>query len=122
RATRKIPPTVIRDVDDDMRIAAEEVFGPVLTVRGYRRLDDAIAYVNARPSPLVAYWFGPDDADFRTFVRRTRSGGVARNDFAAQMIPSDAPFGGVGRSGMRSEEHTSELQSRENLVCRLLLE
>ncbi len=100
RATRKIPPTVIRDVDDDMRIAAEEVFGPVLTVRGYRRLDEAIAYVNARPSPLVAYWFGPDDADFRTFVRRTRSGGVARNDFAAQMIPSDAPFGGVGRSGM----------------------
>jgi len=32
------------------------------------RLDEAIAYVNARPSPLVAYWFGPDDADFRTFV------------------------------------------------------
>ncbi|WP_152665464.1 aldehyde dehydrogenase family protein, partial [Mycobacterium sp. UM_Kg1] len=32
--------------------------------------------------------------------RRTRSGGVARNDFAAQMIPSGAPFGGVGRSGM----------------------
>ena len=34
------------------------------------------------------------------FVRNTRSGGVARNDFAAQMIPSAAPFGGVGRSGM----------------------
>jgi coniferyl-aldehyde dehydrogenase len=48
----------------------------------------------------VAYWFGPDDRDFRAFVRRTRSGGVARNEFAAQMIPSAAPFGGVGRSGM----------------------
>jgi coniferyl-aldehyde dehydrogenase len=57
-------------------------------------------YINQRPAPLVAYWYGPDDDDFRTFVRNTRSGGVARNDFAAQMIPSAAPFGGVGRSGM----------------------
>ena len=53
-----------------------------------------------RPSPLVAYWYGPDGDDFRRFVRSTRNGGVARNDFAAQMIPSAAPFGGVGRSGM----------------------
>lgn len=100
RATRKIAPTLVRDADDSMRIAVEETFGPVLTVRTYERLSDVIDYVNARPAPLVAYWFGPDDADFRTFVAHTRSGGVARNDFAAQMIPSAAPFGGVGRSGM----------------------
>jgi coniferyl-aldehyde dehydrogenase len=50
--------------------------------------------------PLVAYWYGPDNDDFRHFVAHTRSGGVARNDFGAQMIPSAAPFGGVGRSGM----------------------
>ncbi|WP_235660568.1 coniferyl aldehyde dehydrogenase [Mycolicibacterium gilvum] len=100
RATRKIAPTLVRDADDNMRIAVEETFGPVLTVRTYERLSDVIDYVNARPAPLVAYWFGPDDADFRTFVAHTRSGGVARNDFAAQMIPSAAPFGGVGRSGM----------------------
>ena len=100
RGTRKIAPTILRDVDDRMRIAVEETFGPALTVRAYHRLDDVVDYVNARPAPLVAYWFGPDDADFRSFVRHTRSGGVARNDFAAQMIPSAAPFGGVGRSGM----------------------
>ena len=100
RASRKIAPTIVRDIDDRMRIADEEVFGPVLTVMGYSRLNDAIDYINRRPAPLVAYWYGPDDDDFRTFVRNTRSGGVARNDFAAQMIPSSAPFGGVGRSGM----------------------
>ncbi|WP_193043623.1 aldehyde dehydrogenase family protein [Mycolicibacterium baixiangningiae] len=98
--SRKIAPTLVRDVADDMRLAQEEIFGPVLVVRGYRRLADAVDYINRRPAPLVAYWYGPDDADFRTFVRTTRSGGVARNDFAAQMIPSAAPFGGVGRSGM----------------------
>lgn len=100
RGTRKIAPTLVRDVDDRMRIAAEEVFGPVLAVRPYRDLDEAVDYVNQQPSPLVAYWYGPDDIDFRRFVRSTRTGGVARNDFAAQMIPSAAPFGGVGRSGM----------------------
>ena len=100
RGSRKIAPTIVRDVDDRMRIANEEIFGPVLVVRPYSKLTDAIEYINQRPAPLVAYWYGPDNADFRTFVRNTRSGGVARNDFAAQMIPSAAPFGGVGRSGM----------------------
>jgi len=100
RASRKIAPTLVRGVDDTMRITDEEIFGPVLTVQGYATLDDAIERINARPAPLVAYWFGPGDKNFRDFVRRTRSGGVARNDFAAQMIPSGAPFGGVGRSGM----------------------
>lgn len=100
RAARKIAPTIVRGVDDRMKIATEEIFGPVLAVRGYSDLADAVGYLNARPAPLVAYWYGPDNAEFRDFVRRTRSGGVARNDFAAQMIPSAAPFGGVGRSGM----------------------
>ncbi|MCT7659099.1 coniferyl aldehyde dehydrogenase [Mycobacterium deserti] len=100
RGSRKIAPTIVRDVDERMTIAAEEIFGPVLVVRPYKELTEAIDYINERPAPLVAYWYGPDDKDFRHFVRRTRSGGVARNDFAAQMIPSAAPFGGVGRSGM----------------------
>jgi coniferyl-aldehyde dehydrogenase len=100
RATRKIAPTIVRDVDDRMKIANDEIFGPVLVVMAYTRLAEAIDYINQRPAPLVAYWYGPDGEYFRDFVRNTRSGGVARNDFAAQMIPSAAPFGGVGRSGM----------------------
>ena len=98
--SRKIAPTIVRDIDERMRIATEEIFGPVLAVRPYSQLTEAIDYINQRPAPLVAYWYGPDNDDFRRFVRNTRSGGVARNDFAAQMIPSAAPFGGVGRSGM----------------------
>lgn len=100
RASRKIAPTIVRDVDEHMRIANEEIFGPVLVLRPYSQLADAVDYINQRPAPLVAYWYGADNDDFRHFVSTTRSGGVARNDFAAQMIPSAAPFGGVGRSGM----------------------
>ena len=100
RRTRKIAPTIVRDVDDRMRITAEEIFGPVLVVRPYSTVGDVVDYLNGKPAPLVAYWYGPDDEEFRAFVRETRSGGVARNDFAAQMIPSAVPFGGIGTSGM----------------------
>ena len=71
RATKKIAPTIVRDVNDRMRIAQEEIFGPVLVVRPYSELTDVIDYINQRPSPLVAYWFGPDNVDFRRFVRHT---------------------------------------------------
>ncbi|MFW0785791.1 aldehyde dehydrogenase family protein [Gordonia sp. CPCC 206044] len=98
--SRKIAPTIVRGVDDRMKIAHEEIFGPVLVVRTYSDLAEVVDYVNARPSPLVTYWFGPDRDDFRNYVRNTRSGGVARNEFGLQMLPAGAPFGGVGNSGM----------------------
>ncbi|MGZ5365551.1 MAG: aldehyde dehydrogenase family protein, partial [Mycobacterium sp.] len=99
RGSRKIAPTIVRDVDERMRIANEEVFGPVLVVRPYSEVETPSTTSTSGPHRSSAYWFGPDNDDFRHFVRNTRSGGVARNDFAAQMIPSAAPFGGVGRSG-----------------------
>ncbi|MBO0865985.1 MAG: aldehyde dehydrogenase family protein, partial [Mycobacterium sp.] len=55
RASRKIAPTIVRDIDDRMQIASEEIFGPVLAVVGYSRLGEAIDYINQRPAPLVAY-------------------------------------------------------------------
>ncbi|NLU64122.1 aldehyde dehydrogenase family protein [Rhodococcus sp. HNM0563] len=98
--TRKIPPTLVSCVSDDMRITQEEIFGPALMLLTYRDLSEVADYVNTHPSPLVAYWFGPDDEDFRRFVRSTRTGGVARNEFGIHMLPAAAPFGGVGNSGM----------------------
>ncbi len=98
--SHKVSPTIVGEVTDEMAIAAEEVFGPVLLVRTYASLEDLITRLDADPAPLVAYWYGPANADFRAFIRRTRSGGVSRNDFALNMFPEDAPFGGVGHSGM----------------------
>ncbi|WP_280364886.1 aldehyde dehydrogenase family protein [Nocardia wallacei] len=100
RVSRKIAPTIVCDVTDEMPIATEEIFGPVLVLRTYSSIADVVDHLNERPAPLVAYWYGPDGPDFRTFVRHTRSGGVSRNDFALTMFPENAPFGGVGQSGM----------------------
>ena len=101
-AQRRIAPTIITDVTADMRVANEEVFGPVLSVHPYETIDEVIDYLNARPSPLAAYWFGGDSKDFHTFCERTRSGGITRNDFILHALIDGAPFGGVGHSGMGS--------------------
>ncbi|OJZ69021.1 coniferyl aldehyde dehydrogenase [Mycobacterium paraffinicum] len=97
---RVIAPTLVTNVDSSMRITCEEIFGPVLVVMGYEHNDEAIDYINRRPSPLIAYWYGPDDEEFRHFVTSTRSGSVSRNDFALHMSLPQVPFGGVGHSGM----------------------
>jgi coniferyl-aldehyde dehydrogenase len=99
-AERRIAPTILTGVTEDMRVMREEVFGPVLTVLPYQRLDDVIDYVNARPSPLASYWFGKDSNDFRRYRDRTRNGGITRNDFLLHAAIDGAPFGGVGNSGM----------------------
>ncbi|MEV2225560.1 aldehyde dehydrogenase family protein [Nocardia vinacea] len=100
RTRRKIAPTLLTGVTEDMAVASEEIFGPVIVVRPYSDLREVIGYINSRPSPLAAYWFGDDDADFREFLRHTTSGGVTRNDIALHWRVDGAPSGGIGRSGM----------------------
>ena len=57
---RRLPPTLLLDVTDDMLVMQDEIFGPLLPVVPYRSIDDAIAQVNARPRPLALYYFGYD--------------------------------------------------------------
>jgi coniferyl-aldehyde dehydrogenase len=97
--TRRIPPTILLDVPDSARIAHEEIFGPVLPIYAYDDLQEAIDYVNDRPHPLGAYWYGKDDDEFRRFVDYTTSGGVTLNDGIGHAFLPGAPFGGVGNSG-----------------------
>lgn len=99
RRRRRIPPTIILGVTDQMRLAHEEVFGPVLSVLPYDDVSEICDYVAARPSPLAAYWFGPPGHHFNEFRDRTLSGGMSVNDFAVHCAVMAAPFGGVGHSG-----------------------
>ncbi len=97
---RFIPPTLVFGVDDTMALMQEEIFGPILPVVAYRTLDDALAYVNARPRPLALYYFD-ENADRRDVVlQRTMSGGVTFNDCVFHLGQHNLPFGGVGPSGM----------------------
>jgi coniferyl-aldehyde dehydrogenase len=93
-------PSVVLDATEGMSVMREEIFGPILPVVPYRTIDDAIAYVNARPRPLALYFFGPDGAARRRVLERTTSGGVAINETMMHYAQDDLPFGGVGPSGM----------------------
>jgi coniferyl-aldehyde dehydrogenase len=97
---RRLSPVALTDVTDSMRVMQEEIFGPILPVVGYDAIDEAIAYVNARPRPLALYYFGARDDDLEAVLERTVSGGVTVNNTALHVVQEDLPFGGVGPSGM----------------------
>jgi coniferyl-aldehyde dehydrogenase len=98
--SRVFPPVLLLGVTDEMAVMREEIFGPILPVVTYDGLDDAIAYVNARPRPLALYFFGTDKTSQRLVVERTTSGGVLINDTILHYAQDDLPFGGIGPSGM----------------------
>ena len=99
---RRMPFHLVTRVRDDMRLAREEIFGPLLPVIPYDRIDDAIAHVASRPRPLALYYFGRDVAESAMVRRRTHSGGVTINDWGWHVLQHDLPFGGIGASGMGS--------------------
>jgi coniferyl-aldehyde dehydrogenase len=100
RRSRTLAPTIVLDPRDDMRIMQEEIFGPLLPVRPYRDIDEAIAYVNAQPRPLALYYYGHDRDEERKVLSRTTSGNVTINGTLMHYAQNALPFGGVGPSGM----------------------
>lgn len=99
-ATRKIAPHLVLEVNDSMLIMQEEIFGPLLPVVTFNQSDEALAWINAHPRPLAAYYFGNNAASQATFITNTTSGAVVINDVMTHAAIDGLPFGGVGASGM----------------------
>jgi coniferyl-aldehyde dehydrogenase len=97
---QKVPPTLIINPEDDALCMTDEIFGPLLPIKTYKNFDETIRYINDRPRPLAAYYFGSNQAEERQFLTGTTSGGVSINDVMFHMLQKDLPFGGVGPSGM----------------------
>ena len=97
---QKIPPTLIINPDDEALCMQDEIFGPLLPIKTYKTFEESIAYINSKPRPLAAYYFGGDKAEEKRFLTGTTSGGVCINDVMFHMLQKDLPFGGIGPSGM----------------------
>jgi coniferyl-aldehyde dehydrogenase len=96
----KMPLYLVRNPTDDMTVMQEEIFGPILPIKTYERVEEAIDYVNAHDRPLGLYYFGQDGGEQRQVLDRTISGGVTVNDVVFHVSMEELPFGGVGPSGM----------------------
>ena len=91
-----VKPTVFADVTNDMTIAQEEVFGPVLSILKFDTIDEAIAIANDTPYGLTNYIQTPDDEKRHYVARRVRSGMVETN---GNGFAQGSPFGGYKQSG-----------------------
>ena len=90
-----VRPTVFANVDNEMTIAREEIFGPVLCILGYDDLDQAVAIGNDTDYGLYGYVSGADLDQARALARRIRAGTVSIN----HALDINAPFGGYRHSG-----------------------
>ena len=97
---RRMPHALLLDVNDQMQVMQDEIFGPLLPVVAYSTLDEALAYINSRPRPLALYYFGYNKAEQQRVLQDTHSGGVCINDTLLHVAIDDLPFGGIGQSGM----------------------
>ena len=99
-ASNYIEPTLISNLPDNSLLLQEEIFGPILPVKTYKTLDDAIAYVNSKEKPLALYIYSKRKKVIRSVIERTRAGSTAINCNAIQYSNHNLPFGGSNNSGI----------------------
>ena len=100
KSQRKMPLTLITGMTEDMEVADEEIFGPLLPILPYTDIDDVIAYIQSKPRPLALYINSWNSAFQDHILKRTHSGGVCINEATFHVAQEDLPFGGSGNSGL----------------------
>ncbi len=96
-----VKPTVFANVNNNMTIAREEIFGPVITILGYADDDEAVAIANDTEFGLAGYVSSSDMEHAKAIARRIRAGQIAINYTAGT---TDTPFGGYKQSGNGREK------------------
>ncbi|MDY0071055.1 MAG: aldehyde dehydrogenase family protein [Thauera sp.] len=97
---RRRPLRIVIDPPAEARIMQEEIFGPAVVVKSYEAIGEVVTDINGRPRPLALYYFGEDAAEQQYVLEHTLSGGVTINEAMFHAAMEDAPFGGIGDSGM----------------------
>ncbi|ASP48292.1 coniferyl aldehyde dehydrogenase [Cognaticolwellia beringensis] len=99
-ADKRLPLQLLIAPAKDTKIMQEEIFGSALVILPYEDINQVITDINSREKPLALYYFGEDQSELETVLANTTSGGVSVNDCLMHAAMHDAPFGGVGASGM----------------------
>lgn len=99
-AQRYISPTIIDNVKPDFPVMQDEIFGPIMPVLTFSKIEEAIKFVNSNPKPLAFYYFSNNLKKAQKVLNKTSSGGGCINDCILHIANGELPFGGVGNSGM----------------------
>jgi coniferyl-aldehyde dehydrogenase len=97
---RRMPLHILQNVNEDMLVMHEEIFGPILPVMTYSDVAEVPDMIEPRRNPLAMYYFGKDKPEQEYLLSHVQSGGVCINDITLHYVQEDLPFGGVGASGM----------------------
>ncbi|MDC1421133.1 coniferyl aldehyde dehydrogenase [Gammaproteobacteria bacterium] len=97
---RRMPLHILQNVNEDMLVMHEEIFGPILPIMTYDDIAEVPDKVEPRRNPLAMYYFGKDKGEQEYLLSHVQSGGVCINDITLHYIQEDLPFGGIGASGM----------------------
>ncbi len=97
---RRMPLHILQNVNEDMLVMHEEIFGPLLPVMAYSDVAEVPDMIEPRRNPLAMYYFGKDKREQEYLLTHVPSGGVCVNDITLHYVQEDLPFGGVGASGM----------------------
>ena len=95
-----IEPTVIDDVTTDSRLMEEEIFGPLLPVLSFTKLEDVVDYINREEKPLALYIYSRDKRNIQYTLDNTSAGGSCINHSLVQYLHLNVPFGGSNNSGI----------------------
>ena len=104
-AARKPMPALLLDPGDDCLVMQHEILGPLLPIRTYRSIDEAIACVNSRPRAPALYYFGSDRAESARVLASTHAGGAWVNDLFAPPMPGSPAFGRCGGHAVLGDGH-----------------
>jgi len=106
-----IAPTIFTEVNMDMTIMQEEIFGPLLPILTYKTTEEAINFVNQGEKPLALYVFSKDKSNIDKVMNQTSAGGSCINECLLHVGHPDLPFGGVNNSGIgKSHGHFGFLE------------
>ena len=97
---RRMPLHILQNVNEDMLVMHEEIFGPILPVMTYSDVTEVPDMIEPRRNPLAMYYFGKNKREQEYLLSHVQSGGVCINDITLHYVQEDLPFGGVGASGM----------------------
>jgi acyl-CoA reductase-like NAD-dependent aldehyde dehydrogenase len=115
-----VAPTVMLYVEMNGTLMSDEIFGPVMPIIRVKTMDEAIAFINQRPTPLALYLFSNNPTNQDKVLQNTRSGACSLNEVLLHFANSKLPFGGCGESGVGSYhgKRTFEVFTHERAVIK----